>query len=273
MRSSTSTIIKLLPGFETRNQVIGRQRELIRALGGSDGAPMDLARMLDECAEGEPCSTAICPVCVRELRESFVLNANKRVAKLRRAHEFPISAFSAILIDEQHGIGDLYRADLTQINKRLQRQYQRKELPLVFAGIDISLNEDGHQQKSPFWQIHVYGVVVGSNVEALKHALKRLYPPDQSTPRPFLARECTDLPKALSYAIKPFVGRRVGYLNGQRRRDTNKVPLKRTQLRELATWLGQYPLAARYLLIGCRRYGDRIELNPGVKERLRKKIN
>jgi hypothetical protein len=33
--------------------------------------------------------------------------------------------------------------------------------------------------------------------------------------------------------------------------------------------IAKYEMSVRYVLVGCRRNKDRIELNPGVKERLK----
>jgi hypothetical protein len=273
MKSSISAIMQLLPKFETRKQVQERRTKLVRALEGGDNAAKNLARKLAKCDDDEPCNSPICPICVRALRQSFVVGVNKRIGKLRRTHKVPITAFSAILTTEKYRLGKLHRADLTLINKRLQRQYQRARLPLVFAGVDISLNEDSQRQSAPFWQIHVYGIVVGLKAKAIKQALKHLYPADKFTPKPFMAKECTYLPQAISYAIKATFVRRVSYIDvdNHGRPNTRKVSLKRSQLQELAMWLDQYPLSSRYLLTGCRRYGDRIELNPGVEKKLRAK--
>jgi hypothetical protein len=270
MRRSTASITKLLPRFETRRQVIERQKELIQALTGGDPAARRLARKVKKCVTGEPCKSAICPVCVRTLRRSFIVGVSKRIRKLRRKRRLPITAFSAILIADKYRPGKLHRADLSLINKRLQQQYLRAKLPLVFAGIDVSLNEDSQRQSHPlFWQIHVYGVVFGLSARHVKGALKDLYPADKSASKPFMAKDCcTYLPKALNYAIKTTFIRRARYIDDQDHLNTRKVSLKRPQLRELATWLDQYPLSSRYLLTGCRRYGDRVKLNPGVKKRL-----
>jgi hypothetical protein len=267
-----STISQLLPEFETRKQVYVRRYELIRVLKAGDPAARELAHKLAKCAGGEPCGSSTCPVCVWRLRKSFVVGVNNCVKKLRLVQQCPITAFSAISSADKHRVEKLYRADLSLINKRVQRQCQRAGLPLVFGGVDISLNEDSPRKKLPFWQLHVYGVVVGQDREAVKRALKHLYGRDGSNPRPFRSRECTNLPKALSYAIKPMFVRRVSYIDHRGSRNTHDVSLKRSQLRELATWLGQYPLSDRCFLTGCRRYGDRIELNPGVKEKIYKEI-
>lgn len=41
-------------------------------------------------------------------------------------------------------------------------------------------------------------------------------------------------------------------------------PLQAAQLRELGRCLARYEMPARYVLAGCCRHKDRIELNPGV---------
>jgi hypothetical protein len=108
-----------------------------------------------------------------------------------------ITAFSAISVKDQQSGGKLAQLDLPLINRRIQRQHQRAGFPLVFAGVDVSWNECSPAKKSPFWQAQVYGVVVGLGVDAVKSALKPLYPHAPSIPRPLRVRECTELPEAL----------------------------------------------------------------------------
>jgi hypothetical protein len=69
--------------------------------------------------------------------------------------------------------------------------------------------------------------------------------------------------------IKPQFVRRIGYIDDTGRRNTRKCGLKAAQARELALCLGRYQLPLRHALTGCRRYRDRIELNPGVRQRLK----
>ena len=78
-------------------------------------------------------------------------------------------------------------------------------------------------EEAPFWQGHVYGVVVGIGVEDVKNGIKRLYPRDTSIKRPLRVRECTDVPKALSYAVKPAFVRRVSYVDPRTGRDNTTI--------------------------------------------------
>ena len=53
------------------------------------------------------------------------------------------------------------------------------------------------------------------------------------------------------------------------RRFTRKCRLKKTQLKEVALWLSLYEAPVRYVLNGCRRNGQRFDLKPGVRKRLK----
>jgi hypothetical protein len=102
-------------------------------------------------------------------------------------------------------------------------------------------------------------VCVALDMAEIRIRLARQYGGNDTTPEPLKIRECENLAKAPSYIIKPYFGRRVSFLDDTCRFNTRKVRLKRRQAQELATWIDQYPLTARYALTGCRRYGDRIQ--------------
>jgi hypothetical protein len=274
MHSQARTIQQLLPEFETIEEAFERQAEIIRALKGKHAASAklekrarDLAEKLTECANGFPCNLSMCPICVRGLRESFVLAALRLIEGLQRKRKLPLTAFSAVGGCDQYLPGNLARMELPLINKRVQRQHQRAGFPLVFAGIDLSWDEYIPPNKPPFWQAQMYGVIVGLDVEAVKSAIKHLYSRAPSIPKPFHTRECLKVPEALSYIIKPAFVRQVRYIDHPRRCPL-KFWLKASQLREMALCLGRYKLPVRYALTGCRLYRDRIDLNPGVRKRL-----
>ena len=194
------------------------------------------------------------------MRKSFVPGAIRCIDQVCTAESVRadgIVAFSAVLTEERYADGELHNADLRRINGRLQRRHQRAGIPLVFAGVDISYNEDSEGRWAPHWQLQVYGICVSVDMTELRIRLARLYQANDTTPKPLRVRECENLAKALSYMIKPYFGRRVSYRDRIGRFTTLKVRLKRPQAQELATWIDQYPLTARYALTGCRRYGDR----------------
>ena len=253
---------RILPGFETAQQARERSDNLIDDLKMGDQATRLVGHKLRSCCKREPCKSPMCHSCVRGLRKSVVPAAINCIDQAQTANGIlkrQIVAFSAVLAEERYAAGDLHNADLRKINERIQRRHQRAELPLVFAGVDISYNEDSEERWPSHWQLQVYGVCVGLDLIEIRARLAKQYLGNKTTPRPLRVRRCRNLPKALSYMIKPYFGRRVSYIDDTGRFNTRKVSLKRPQAQELATWIAQYPLTARYALTGCRRYGDRIE--------------
>jgi hypothetical protein len=229
--------MRLLPDFETEQMAFERQSQMIRALKGDDPVVKSLADQLKRCAKGSPCDLSMCPICVRKLRASFVLTALKVIRRVQRKRKLPITAFSAVLKNGRYPVGRLAKTDLPVINDRVQCQHRRAGFPLVFAGIDISLNEDGRQTRRSHWQVQAYGVVVELDVDVVKGALQRLYPRTSSAARPLRVRECCELPEALSYVIKPEFVRRVSYIDDTGRHNTRKCGLKAAQLRNwLCAW-------------------------------------
>jgi hypothetical protein len=264
-------LAQLVPGFETRQNVRERRAKLLRQLKAGEKPAKRVARRLQKCRNAALCGSPICPRCVRQLRKSFVTAALDCIDNVRNKHRLitiPITAFSAILTEEQYSPGDLADADLHQINERLQRRHQRCKFPLVFAGVDLSFNTDSNGLEKPYWQFQVYGIVVGVDPDDTKAALAHLYPKTQNTPRPLRVKKCDDLAKALSYMIKPYFSERVNYRDTTGRMNINTVRLKSDQIRELAPWLCQYPLPERYVLSGARRYSDRIEANKTTLQQL-----
>jgi hypothetical protein len=254
-----------LPNFETLQQVRDRKAIMVKDLRVGKRSTRRVGRRLRLCRKAEWCGSPICPRCLRNLRKSFIPSAMTcidQVCTAESVREDGIVAFSAVLTEERYADGELHNADLKRINERLQRRHQRAELPLVFAGVDISWNEDSEGRWEPHWQLQVYGVCVGVDVAGVTTRLAKLHPANDTTPKPLRVRECENLAKALSYMIKPYFGRRVSYLDDTGRFNTRKVGLKPSQAQELATWIDQYPLTARYALTGCRRYANRIEPTP-----------
>jgi hypothetical protein len=182
--------------------------------------------------------------------------------------KIPITAFSAVLSEEQYHVGELVAADLCLINERLQRRHLRCGFPLVFAGVDLSFNTHSNRPGEGFWQFQVYGIVVDLGAERVRAALELLYPASTNILRPLYVKECTNLAKALSYVIKPYFSERVNYRDDTGRMNTRTVKLKAAEIRELAPWMCQYPLTERYVLTGARRYSDRIEVHLSTLKKL-----
>lgn len=263
----------LLPGFETRAEARDRRDILIKQLSGGGRRQRRAAWRLQRCRATAQCEQPVCPRCIRDLRKSFVRAALNCIDHVLHACPLPddrITAFSAVLTEEQYAVGDLVSADLHRTNERLQRRHQRCQLPLVFAGVDLSFNTHSEQRRERYWQFQVYGVVIGLDPNETRATLSPLYPSSLNTPRPLRVRQCDDLAKALSYVIKPYFSERVNYRDDTGRMNIRTVRLKPDQIRELVPWICQYPPTERYVLTGARRYTDRIEVHKTTLQRLSK---
>ena len=260
------------PKFETQQQAFERRAKLVRQLQNGDHLAQQVADKLAEAKSDCRCGSAICPMCVRELRRWFICETLARVNELAAADPLAFSEkivrFSAIPREEEYREGELGAADLLRLNERLQKRHERAGFPLVFAGVDVSLNEFSRSDRC--WQLHAYGVVVGLTRDQVRSALSDLYPADkrEHTPRPLWVKCCSEPAAAVSYAIKPYFSRRSSYFNHFDDRKARSVRLKSSEIRELAIWLDRYRLADRYVLRGCRREGDRLVVNDRARAEL-----
>jgi hypothetical protein len=271
--SPSVSIWKVWPKFETKAQALERRAKLVRQLQKSDHSAQQLAVKLDGCRGHRRCNSPICPMCVRALRRWFICETiacfNELSAANPSALRGKVTAFSAIPREEEYREGRLHVADLLSLGERLQKRHERAGFPLVFAGVDVSLNVFDNSTSTRRWQLQVYGVVIGCTPEQVRTALSGLYPAGKRTPRPLKVNRCNKFAATVSYTIKPYFGRRVSYIGRNGRRQTRKVPLKSSEIRELAVWIDQYRLADRYLLRGCRRkQGKRIVVNSAVRAQL-----
>jgi len=267
-------IKQLCPRFESLRAAQQRQLEFHRALERGISKERDIARVLGQCTEERRCCLAFCPVCVRHLRRSYVRGAVgciEQILSAAQVQRLPLTRFSAIPIGDSHRapIGQLDSLKIENIYAATHRALQRLDLPVVFAGLDISLNEDGRSRWKPYWQIHLYGVVIYASPNRVRQILEPLFPPDRRAPRPLMVSRCDDLAGAVSYSLKPYFSRRVSYVDETGRRNTRTCPLRANDLREVACLLSRLKIEHRYLLIGCRRSKDKISLNDSGYKKLK----
>jgi hypothetical protein len=270
--SPNVSIYDVWPKFETIDQALKRRAKLVGQLHNGDDAAKQLAANVAACKNYRRCGSPICPMCVRALRRRFIFQAAGCVNDLRLSNPAALRGkvvrFSAVP-PEAYRFGHLADADLCALNKKLQKRHERAEFPLVFAGVDISLNVFDNSTSDACWQPHVYGLVIGLTPDQVRAALAAHYPPGEHARRPLLVTRCKKLAAVLSYCIKPYFSRRSGYRDDHNgRRNSGPQPLNSLQMQDLATWLDQYRLEDRYLLRGCRKQGSRIVINPAARAEL-----
>jgi hypothetical protein len=159
-------------------------------------------------------------------------------------------------------VGALNQFDVPKEIKRLRTRLNRSTLlrhRLVIGALDISLNLEAN--KVQHWQVHLYLIVEGRDSRSLREAVRLALPPEPLAPRPYAFTTVTDVAGALSYAYKSTFRRRSHYVTDAGA-NSRQLPLKRKEQRELFAFLDKYPIGARLILRGVRRYGKRIKLQP-----------
>src|SRR5258708_973454 len=109
-RISNRRFRKLLPRFETRADVEKRRDGLVKQLKRGDRRQRRVRRQLKRCRRRARCELPFCPFCVRSLRRSFVTAALSCIDEIRdkcQVKKIPITAFSAVLSEEQYHVGEL----------------------------------------------------------------------------------------------------------------------------------------------------------------------
>jgi hypothetical protein len=270
--SPNVSIYDVWPKLETIDQALKRRAKLVGQLHDGDDAAKKLASKLAACERYPRCNSPICPMCVRALRCWFICQAIGCINGLQLSNPSALRGkvvrFSAVP-PEAYRFGHLADADLWALNNKLQKRHERAEFPLVFAGVDISLNVFDNSTSDACWQPHVYGLIIGLTPDQVRVALSGHYPPGKHARRPLLVTRCKKLAAVLSYCIKPYFSRRSGYHDDHNGRRNNRAqPLNGSQMQELAAWLDHYRLEDRYLLRGCRKQGSSIAVNPAVRAEL-----
>ena len=128
-------------------------RKLAQALlDGERRRDKQLCDGLYSCLGGvKQCNSPVCPRCVQQLRISLALAVRECLGRLLVKSELPMSFFEADGPGERCPMGRLERINLLQINHLIKGQLKALRLPLVFAGVNISLVDDRLSKAAPSW--------------------------------------------------------------------------------------------------------------------------
>jgi hypothetical protein len=250
---ATKTTIPIPEKFETLTQAKKRRASKIRILRKGKKPARKLATKMDQCSKGQPRESAACDVCVGRER----LKLYRETQPIFAAHPDWTRA-SVIPAEFLIPMGKLSTFDLKTINPRINKRLERSSLGnrIVIAGIDISLNLQDNEIVG--WQLHLYMLIEGKNTLRLQEAIKAAFPPEPTAPIPHQFSPVTDSTKAITYLFKNVFHRRSRYTTANSQARTKDLPLKGSDLRELLSFLDQFPIGARLILRGIRRNGSRL---------------
>jgi hypothetical protein len=241
----------LPPGFETTDIGERYQNLDIRILKKDPERFANEIDLLEGCVGGSECRLHICRLCLRKTRLHLVREGCRHFEPLARRRE--LIAFSIVLPDET-GHSDRGPPEFRRLRSRLKRRLERLPLPvpLLLAGIDVSLNEKAGRSH---WQLQLYGLTHAVNAETLREAFG-----DDKVKGLIRIRLCTDLGRALTYALKTQFLRRISYVDRTGRWNTRKVGLSNSKRRLVAWWLRDVRCWDTVFLVGLTRRGDRLVL-------------
>jgi hypothetical protein len=209
------------------------------------------------------CNLSMCPCCVERAQRWLTKGAAECLLTIFSEHEVPIIAIQADLPDQRYERLDLCDIDLPALNQQIQRQYAEAGISLAFSGVRVSLIEYEYAG-TEFWAADVRSVIVGLPKRDVIQAIKSFYPR-----QPVEKWRDLDAEQALQSTIEPGFFRERTVKKDDGCRVTRSDELWGTELRRVAYCFARYGMAARYVLTGCHVIDDGLELNRGVKKRLK----
>ncbi len=240
--------------FETREDSMGWQRDDRRVLRKGRAPERSAARTLRRCHNGAACRKEHCRQCMRDFRIQWIGEGAKIM--IQRATWTRISIIPAGMLVPLGTLKNFdLKAEVKKIRKRLQRCEELRGR-VTIGGFDVSLNLFDNVIVG--WQLHLFLLVEGHANKALRQAIKKIFPPEPTALFPYDFSEITDHLEVLGYACKAVFKRRSAWQNKDGKKLSRATPLKGPERRELLTFLAQYKVGARLILVGVRRNGQRL---------------
>jgi hypothetical protein len=233
---------------------------LIRKKHKNNAAAQALADKLDRCRPNRRCKSGACPECAGAAQVLFA-GLLRRFIK-DEGNGSPIACVSMVPVNGSFPPNGL-AAIQHHKNVRNWRDALRKADVLWFiGGIDYSFNEHAEGRYKSYWAEHGYAFTPSNNLANLKNLLRERFPSSDTTPRPIKIKQWDGDSKALRYALKPNMHRRIASdkakrhdrKNGGNRRcrTTTKQRLTSKQRIRLALHLDNIGIAGRLFLRGAQ---------------------
>jgi hypothetical protein len=245
-----------LPDFEKPSAGEKRQRALRAALGDSPEGQI-VARDLALCSAracGRDACIDACHFAAGRRRRRLIPQAHDILFR----HEGPLHLVTVVHTNWEAPVGGLAgtgtRGPREWIKRRLNRLPHAGDV-IAVGQFERALNVE--LDGSMTWSGEVHIVVAGASREDLRaaFAIAARYRRDPQE-KLLHVKEIDGLGRALGYALKYFLARRVAYLMDNGRRGRRSMPLQREQLAEIGAWHASLRSGERVVLFGCRRNGS-----------------
>ena len=244
-----------LPDFETPSACEKRQRALAAALGATPEGQIIASHLALCSAKGcgrDACNDA-CHFAAGRRRRRLIPHAHG----LLNRHDGPLLLATIVHPKWQAPLGGLAgtgtRGPREWIKRRLN-QLPNADDVIAVGQFERALNVELDGAMS--WSGELHLVVAGATKEQLRDAfaIARRYRRDRQE-KLLQVKEIDGLGRALGYALKYYLARRVAYMTNNGRQGRRSMPLQREQLAEIGAWHASLRSGGRIVLFGCRRHG------------------
>jgi hypothetical protein len=215
-----------------------------------------LSVRLIDCKKAARCKSGACPTCLTFAQRRLVKQLLATIEADNGVDTKQLVALSIMSPAWQAPAGHPHELDPVYLKTDLIRALRQTDrIAWLWAGLDISLNDDTQKGHGVYWQAQAYGVALVDDPKAFAKALRKQFWATENISRPVRVMKCDGTAKALSYCFKTNFVRRIAYLgtgitrSGEPRRcwRTRKVWLKAKEDVELRFWLHRIGLASRIL--------------------------
>ncbi len=231
---------------ETLADARSRRQQRIRFLRVGEGQHRRLADKLGSCEKGHRCKSEADPVCAA----LFWQKLHRAVGAILAGRAWTRAAIVTAGLSKPYG--HLCEFDLTRAIERLRKRLALSSLRdrIIVGAIDVSLNLK--DRKIIGWQLYLDLLVEGENCRRLQAAIEAAFPAEPTAARPYLFKDVADPENAFAHLYKVKFFRRSRY-RAKKETRMAKLPLTASDLQELLSFLGRYPVGARLLLNGVNR--------------------
>ena len=175
---------------------------------------VELAKRMLACTPDTPCGSGACNSCATAAQRRATILLRKATRRIDLGEQ--VGILSTMVAAAATPLRSLGRFDPSTLITPIREALIEADVSWAALAIDISVNEHATGRYAPFVLPHVHGVVVTSELQVLRKALKAACPATDAIPRPLHLVPWDGDTKAFDYMMKLRLERRIGVDNASR---------------------------------------------------------
>ena len=252
------------PQKKTSAVVQKKTRQLVKRLRRKKSATpssIALAEKVEACSSVKRCRSPVCPVCARAAQKQFARLLHRFLRARERQGKKKIFVLSIVPSTATSKPGELLVARDKLAIRRTKHAMRKAGIRWFVGACDWSRNEHHDGKFPPHWALHVHGFTASFDGKELRRKLKKGFPKTDEISRPVNVKEWDRNRAAARYCLKPTFTRRISIESERfdrrcgkktRCRNTDKQPLRSSEVRELFPHVNSLGIEGRLILIGAR---------------------